>query len=194
MPDGPRRATMKVPAAATLAGGPDDGTYPDDRPSRSHRPRRNSRARVAGETTHASWDPRAAGRGRRQPRRLARNRQAGSARVPAAARPPHRALIKARSLEERRGTARSGLLSRLRQQAREIGRRADHGPVPGIDVEKRDGLALRQLGHPAAADPLPGLGRGELGADEYHRDVIATLVGEPDHSASDPFRYRDRSR
>src|SRR5580692_8177428 len=98
MPDGPRRATMKVRAAATLAGGPDDGTYPDDRPSRSHRPRRNSRARVAGETTHASRDPRAAGRKRRQPRRLARNRQAGSARLPAAARPPHRALIKRAAL------------------------------------------------------------------------------------------------
>ena len=42
--------------------------------------------------------------------------------------------------------ARSGLLSRLRQQARELGRRADHGPVTGIDVDKRDVLALRHLG------------------------------------------------
>ena len=36
-------------------------------------------ARLAGDTTHAPWDPRAAGRGRHQPRRLARNRQASAA-------------------------------------------------------------------------------------------------------------------
>jgi hypothetical protein len=36
-------------------------------------------ARLTGDATHAPWDPRAAGRGRRQPRELARNRQASAA-------------------------------------------------------------------------------------------------------------------
>src|SRR5258708_14804098 len=90
--------------------------------------------------------------------------------------------------------ARSGLRGRLGQQAREPGRCADHGPVTGIDVGKRDIAAFRQLGHLALADPFPGLGRGELRADHHYRDVIAALVGKPDHAARDPFRHRDRSR
>jgi hypothetical protein len=40
--------------------------------------RDESLARLPGDTTHAPWDLRAAGRGRRQARRLARNRQAGA--------------------------------------------------------------------------------------------------------------------
>src|SRR6266704_7125568 len=55
-------------------------------------------------------------------------------------------------------------------------------------------LLFRRLGHLALADPFPGPGRGELRADHHHRDVIAALVGQPDHAARDPFRHRDRSR
>jgi hypothetical protein len=36
-------------------------------------------ARLTGDATHAPWDPRTAGRGRRQPRRLARKSPASEA-------------------------------------------------------------------------------------------------------------------
>lgn len=68
-------------------------------------------------------------------------------------------------------------------RSRELGRRADHRPVTGADVDKRDLFTLGQLGRLAVLDPLLRLGRGELRADQRYRDIIAALVGEPDHCA-----------
>jgi hypothetical protein len=69
------------------------------------------------------------------------------------------------------------VIGSLREQARKLGWRADHRPVPGIKVEKRDVLAPRQFGNLAVVDPFLGLRWGELRADQYHGDVIAALVG-----------------
>ncbi len=80
----------------------------------------------------------------------------------------------------------------LGQDVGKLGRTGEHRPVARLDVGVIDVPSFGKLWYLAPVDPLPGLSRGELGADQRERYVEPPLVSQ----MHDPLRHRcgDRDR
>src|SRR5215469_3315099 len=86
---------------------------------------------------------------------------------------------------------RSGM-GGLGQQAGELGRTGEHRPVPRLDVHVIDVPGFSELRYLASLDPLAGLCRGKLRADQRDRYVEPPLVSQLHDSLRHSFGDSDR--
>src|SRR5690606_39460820 len=91
--------------------------------------------------------------------------------------------------------SRSATVHRLEDELGQLLRRAEHRPVPGVEVDVLDVAQLAELldGFLAGLDPLVEGGAGELGGDHRGRYVVAPVVGQLDRVGGQAARGRDRT-